>query len=68
MAECKCTVAAAKKDLHYNLVKENVLEIISSVNEDYEEKTVLKCKLCNKKWAFTRNDSYHEPIISWRKI
>jgi hypothetical protein len=68
LAECKCIVAAAKKDLYHDLVKEKTLEVISSVNEDYEEKTKLKCLVCNTKWVFSKEDSYHYPIISWRKI
>jgi len=68
MADCKCKSSASKNDLYDQLVREKALEVISSVNEDYEEKTKLKCTLCNTKWEFIRNDSYHQPIISWRKI
>lgn len=68
MADCKCKLSASKNELYDQLVREKVVEVLSYVNEDYEEKATLKCLLCSKKWEFTRNDSYHYPIISWRKI
>lgn len=49
MADCKCKSSASKNDLYDQLVREKALEVISSINEDYEEKTKLKCTLCNTK-------------------
>ncbi|MDP2387440.1 MAG: hypothetical protein Q8M29_13775 [Bacteroidota bacterium] len=68
MVKCTCTAYQKNKDLYYDAVKEGKLKLVSESDADYVQKAVLECLLCGAKWVFTRNDSYHYPIIEWKKI
>lgn len=67
MKKCSCSTYQKNKDLYYDAVKEGKLKLVSESNVDYVQKAVLECLLCGSKWTFTRNDSYHHPIVEWKK-
>ena len=37
-------------------------------NENYSTETLYECKACFAHWKMIREDSYHQPIVTWKAI
>ena len=66
MGKCTCFNYQKNKNLYYDAVKEGKLKLSSETTEDYVQKAVLDCVLCGTKWTFSRDDSYHHPVVEWK--
>ena len=64
---CRCAEIARSDDLPDDHIASGALRKVSETSADYETKVKLVCTACGAKLEFTRNDSYHQPTVEWRK-
>ncbi len=67
MGKCTCLDYQENKNLYHDAVTAGALKLLSEGSNDYVHMASLECVICGTKWDFTRDDSYHYPIIEWKK-
>ncbi len=67
MGKCTCLDYQENKSLYSDAVAAGALKLISEGTDDYVQRAGLECVLCGTKWIFTRDDSYHYPIVEWKQ-
>lgn len=68
MKPCICNDFQYSKELYDDYVKSGLLKLHKNWNENYVDHAILECSKCGTNWEFTRDDSYHYPIIRWERV